>query len=381
MGRLPVVSFQLSVHSSQFTDHGSQFTKKSYICSVILTDFVTDFGRFGGIAQNGKIRISKIEKQMKTPTSILFVLPIAICVLFSCAKEETQTNQQDVEDVFVTKTLTGEFSVSLTKKVRFSQGNLQYKAVGTHPVADGGTAVGKWRFANNQWDVIGETNSQISRSYNGWIDLFGWGTSGYHNPDDTNNVYNQPYSRSDFVVRDSFNYYGYGPSINMPDTDLIGTSAYYDWGIYNTIVNGGENNYHWRTLTRHELDYLLDWRQGHSEKRGKGTVNGVNGLILLPDNWTLPEGLTFVPGNDDWLNTYDVEQWTLMEEAGAVFLPAAGIRLSKFVGGVNYYGNYWLVNSDSGWAAFYYEFNQDWEQLTTCLRYYGHSVRLVKDVD
>ena len=57
----------------------------------------------------------------------------------------------------------GEFSVSADKKVYFSQGNLQYS-----PADD------KWRFADNQYDVIGETNSQISDTYDGWIDLFGW---------------------------------------------------------------------------------------------------------------------------------------------------------------------------------------------------------------
>lgn len=61
--------------------------------------------------------------------------------------------------------LKGEFSVSATKKVHFSQGNLQYQA-----------STKTWRFAEHQYDYIGSANSQISSSYTGWIDLFGYGT-------------------------------------------------------------------------------------------------------------------------------------------------------------------------------------------------------------
>ena len=63
----------------------------------------------------------------------------------------------------------GHFSVSETLLVRFSQGNLQYQA-----------STGTWRFAESQSDYIGEGNANIGESYDGWIDLFGWGTSGYN---------------------------------------------------------------------------------------------------------------------------------------------------------------------------------------------------------
>ncbi len=56
-----------------------------------------------------------------------------------------------------------EFSVSDSTKVYFSQGNLQYQA-----------STGTWKFADNQYDMIGDNNSNISSSYSGWIDLFGW---------------------------------------------------------------------------------------------------------------------------------------------------------------------------------------------------------------
>ena len=61
-----------------------------------------------------------------------------------------------------------EFSVSDSTKVYFSQGNLQYQA-----------STNTWRFAEHQFDIVGFDNKNISEKYNGWIDLFGWGTSGY----------------------------------------------------------------------------------------------------------------------------------------------------------------------------------------------------------
>ena len=57
------------------------------------------------------------------------------------------------------------FSVSATEQVTFSKGNLQY-----HP------AKKQWRFAEHQTDYIGDANRNISSTYDGWIDLFGWGT-------------------------------------------------------------------------------------------------------------------------------------------------------------------------------------------------------------
>lgn len=116
--------------------------------------------------------------------------------------------------------LPGAFSVSATKKVNFSQGNLQYQA-----------STKTWRFAENQYDMIGAANSNISSTYNGWIDLFGWGTSGY------NNKY--PYMTSTTNA-------DYGDGNN----DIAGTN--YDWGVYNAISNGGNAKGLWRTLTTAE---------------------------------------------------------------------------------------------------------------------------------
>ena len=59
----------------------------------------------------------------------------------------------------------GNFSVSSSKKVTFAPGNLQYHAVNN-----------QWRFAQHQSDTVGLSNENIEPDYDGWIDLFGWGT-------------------------------------------------------------------------------------------------------------------------------------------------------------------------------------------------------------
>lgn len=60
-----------------------------------------------------------------------------------------------------------QFSVSATQKINFAPANLQYHC--TQHV---------WRFAENSYDIIGADNANIDDNYNGWIDLFGYGTSG-----------------------------------------------------------------------------------------------------------------------------------------------------------------------------------------------------------
>ncbi len=67
------------------------------------------------------------------------------------------------------------FSVSATKTITFSSGNLQYHAANK-----------AWRFAPTQLDYVGDDNANIADDYNGWIDLFGWGTGGHPTNKSTN---------------------------------------------------------------------------------------------------------------------------------------------------------------------------------------------------
>lgn len=245
----------------------------------------------------------------------------------------------------------GLFSVSSTKKVYFSKGNLQYKA-----------STNTWRFAENQYDIIGSANSNISSSYSGWIDLFYWGTSGY------NNKY--PYVTS-WTDTD------YGNGLN----NISGTN--YDWGVYigNSISNGASAK--WRTLTYDEWYYLIKTRANAASKCGHATVNGVAGLVLLPDSWTLPSGCSFTSGYGSGFttNSYSLSHWTSMENDGAVFLPAAGYRVETSVILVGTDGLYWSSTLDTDYSSIVYVFDFGVSNLylTRGAGDSGRSVRLAQD--
>jgi len=264
-------------------------------------------------------------------------------------------------------------------QVYFSQGNLQYQA-----------SSNTWHFAENQYDLIitpedmtsidnygnyyADVSSQYTSMYDGWIDLFGWGTSSYNH----GAACYQPWSTS----KTYSNYYAYGQYIY----NLYNQSGMADWG-YNAIANGGNmENFGWRTLTRDEWNYVFISRTNASSKYGHGKVNGVNGMILLPDEWTQPDELNFISGNSDWTNVYTIEQWALMEGNGAIFLPAAGTRSGTSVFSVGTHSLYLTATVDPqqysngyGQAVYCLHCSSDSFYMSTCARYAGRSVRLVRN--
>lgn len=249
-------------------------------------------------------------------------------------------------------------------KVWFSQGNLQYKA-----------STNTWQFATNQYDYVGSVNNNISQTYNGWIDLFGWGTSGYNH----GAVCYQPWSTSQTYS----DYYAYGQSTY----NLYDQTGQADWG-YNSISNGGNTINTWRTLKQGEWDYVFKTRSTTSgiryAKAQITTNNGtINGVILLPDNWSSSYytlNSTNQSGASFSSNVISSSTWTnSLESHGAVFLPAAGYRTGTSVGYVGSNGFYWSA-SHSYSNAYDVTFN-DLSLITTnhSNRYYGQSVRLVQD--
>ena len=261
----------------------------------------------------------------------------------------------------------GLFSVSASRQVYFSQGNLQYQA-----------STDIWKFADNQYDNIGDDNSNISSTYSGWIDLFGWGTSGWN----SGNTYYQPWSSAS--DNESNNGQLYGP---LGQYNLTGTYANADWGVYNPISNGGNTANQWRTLTQPEWDYVFKTRSTASGIRyAKANVNNVNGVILLPDDWnssTYSLSSTNTSNASFSTNTLTISQWSTLEQAGAVFLPAAGSRGGTSVGGVGSSGGYWSSSCNGGYMAIQGVFFND-SYLTTngsTARHSGKSVRLVRNAE
>ena len=242
--------------------------------------------------------------------------------------------------------INGLFSISPTKQVYFSQGNLHYQASTT-----------TWRFAEHQWDYVGGTNDRISIDYNGWIDLFGYGTG------------KKPTNNSDLL------------------TDYTLTT---DWG--NNIISNGYNE-KWRTLSKDEWIYIFNIRITKDGIRYvKAQVNGVNGVILLPDNWNQSNyslNNTNQEKSSFNSNIISMTDWTYKLEAyGAIFLPASGYRTNyrntSYYGDSNFSGHYWSSSYENSSRASVFDvyFGDKW--LRVDYPEYtknGFSVRLVCDTE
>jgi len=260
------------------------------------------------------------------------------------------------------------------RQVYFSQGNLQYQAVGSDSQEH-------WRFAEHQYDMIGSGNSNISSTYIGWIDLVGWATSGW--------------KYTGWMTGGTAEYYGQ-QGHSMSESGYTNM----DWGINCKIDNGGSKGT-WRTLTNDEWRYMI---YNRSDKCGYATVNGVYGIVLLPDDWTLPSTLSAFIGinssnsfgfssnmyyTTDHASYEASKSWNAMEAAGAVFLPAAGYR-----DGTTYYslysgnecGQYWTATSQGSDNAcqLFFKFNNvshnTYNPGSAASKSRGCAVRLVRDV-
>lgn len=294
--------------------------------------------------------------------------------------------------------LSGKFKVSDKKTIQFSKGNLEYLA-----------STGEWRFAEDQLDKGDWTanTTNFSATNDGWINRFGYGTSGWN----SGALQYLPYSSDN----DASKYL---------QTSMTGSNANADWGVYNAISNGGDIHGKWRTLTAAEWDYLFNGRGTETDshkKFGKARINldgggYVVGVIILPDDWTMTTGdfaaagITFNPGANPSggsqyvvydANTLNETQWKLMERNGAVLLPALGYRKEDVVynGETDEIvsseikienGNYWdnYNGSNEPPIGYYWNANGSFVEfekntLQTNVEWnksYGMCVRLVADV-
>ena len=264
---------------------------------------------------------------------------VRACLAFTCGGEAP------------TDVLSGVFSVSASKKVKFSRGNLQATT------SDLG-ATWTWAFAEHQWDCIGDAaaNTSITGngtvSANGTVDLFGWSTSATH----------------------------LGIHNSQSNNDYSGDFA--DWGAAAevTATIGAD----WFTLSKDEWTYLCNTRDGAANKVGYATVASKQGIIILPDAFTDPNknngsGAFKPKATTGWnANVYSAEDWAAMESAGAVFLPDAGDRVGASVyddGG----GYYWSSTGDGTGGAYSLSFySVGLYPALNFLLYGGQSVRLVR---
>ena len=239
--------------------------------------------------------------------------------------------------------LAGKFTINANgDQVVFSQGNLQWQS-----------STRTYRFATNQWDTIGADNLLRSERYDGWIDLLGYGKG------------SNPYTR--------------------PTTyEEMDSTAFDDYGNY-PISNGGNEAGLWRTLKVKEWSYIIGTRTNANQKKGQATVNGVHGLVLLPDEWTQPARITFTPSPNNWTsNVYSEREWYQMAANGAVFFPATGSfnAYDTTIHNVNISGPYMAISYNSGGGNGPIMYFEETRILGACSTFLGrmYAVRLAQDV-
>lgn len=296
------------------------------------------------------------------------------------------------------------------KKVYFSPGNLQYLP----------SAV-QWRFAEHQWDFVGgvyglvsypefehgtvyeggvkSDNEKASATYGGWLDLFGWATSGKRHA-----LAYQPYD-----TNTSADYYSTGKNLSFTDKS--------DWGVNDiyagsTLVPGQT----YRTPSKSEWEYLY----GSSARGAYRYMNvclsfgppreftltlrakedpsycvsfhvvqpthAIYGIMLFPDGFG-EDNPSLVSAYSDRFNkssswtVMPTEDYLAMERAGCVFLPAAGWRYGRDISDIPERGLYWTSTNYRGVNESYFlTFNSS--QIKTDFEFVNraYSVRLVKDV-
>ena len=241
-------------------------------------------------------------------------------------------------------------------KVRFSKGNLQYIGSADSPY---------WKFAEHQYDVIFDATAQASSATNINRDLYGWGT--WNSPNKTSKTNDYSWT--------------------------------YDWG-HNPIYNGGNTADQWRTLSANAWDTVLTKRTTSTTGLPNSNENirftmakiggNYRGMIVFPDNYIHPQGSGFTAGtynnNSNYTATVSLDGWALMEEAGAIFLPATGVRKwnnsNQILLTEQYNGYYWSCSSANTEQAKCVEFSSGtFYSNNNRNRNYGMSVRLVRNAN
>lgn len=281
---------------------------------------------------------------MNRTLKVTVAIMLMMLVVFVIGCVETDGSKTNTSDFVVPEGgIDGAFTINKEgNRVCFSQGNLQY-----NPHS------GIWRFAENQYDLlvteremtftnpynsrgfgqVAKVTSKYSADYDGWIDLFGWGTSGWNSGVRSFLPYDTCARYSDYLCK-----------------NLTDEFANADWGVNNFISNGGNKVGIWRTLTSDEWDYICNKRRTDSGIRFvKAKVNGVKGVVLVPDNWK-KDKFKFNKCNKSNSsfdsNVIDCYLWLTIETSGCVFLPAAGFRQKDVVRSIGHLGAYWSSTID-----------------------------------
>ena len=323
------------------------------------------------------------------------------------------------------------------KLVVFAPGNLQAKldqlpVVQTSFTVDNFGTASEWRFAEHQYTAVGNSkDAGHTYSYNSlqnpevgdWIDLFAW-----MGGDATNTTvigWGEEYKYGIIYTNSS----GPGKYVgNTKPSDNGGVQAHlwFDWG--HNEISYGPDTYErdtWRTPEKEEFRALMNWRcKGNSGDdylpmsavKAKINLDGTNkvcGLIIFPDRFTLPYGITITKchaaGSTEWAdasvtakcseNEFSLAQWQKLEDAGCAFLPFTNVRTwdgTNKINVTNYPGDaiYWSVTQHASKTAIlclaFNDINEGASVYSASkngltvsyqgTRQLGYGVRLVRDV-
>lgn len=160
------------------------------------------------------------------------------------------------------------------------------------------------------------------------------------------------------------------------------------WDNLSSVTGDG-----WDLLTGAEWSYLLaSGRTNAANLNNLGTVNGKKGLIILPDGWVQPAGVPeYQPVSVEIAyedNVYTAEQWAVMANAGAVFLPCAGYGYNDPSDGNKYkvvdatdHGSYWAKDAHDASNANCMRFSSsEIHDFNNAVKTNYYSVILVKTV-
>ncbi|MBO7142108.1 MAG: hypothetical protein J6V76_03250 [Bacteroidales bacterium] len=215
--------------------------------------------------------------------------------------------------------LPGLFSASADKYVYFSKGTLQYRAMD-----------GAWRLSPQQYDKCFTNGTDVGEYYVDWLgedkwtDLFWWGG---------------------WVE-------GMNPKVATFDDVEYNLPVDANGGLTAPCAMGAM----WTVLDNDEWYYILEERPDAEQKRGGAFIDNIKGFVILPDEWTTPDGLKDfeakyeVEHEADVPNKYTKDEWAKMESAGAVFIPIIGQLYGTLVlaSGFMYQSRSFDVDSEQG---------------------------------
>ena len=284
------------------------------------------------------------------------------------------------------------FAVSDTKSVYFTPGNLQFigsKADKAH-----------WQLAPTQYSYLGSSNAKPANvdqgvTFTGDIDLFGWGETGVAISGREANYFfgSNESTNADYKTNGRTHPYELVADNNWATLFNGETKLYQD---YNQATpkeytkQGGD----YCVLTKDEWTYLFT-----KQYWGYATVtlpndSQVKGLVVLPSSINTNEaaaaiiplwrkGVTNAKHNDGTDARFDDNKIasSVIDAAGALFLPAAGYRSGTSISNVGAQGFYWSTTSSSETNAYYVGFGGSWfYSANSNGRSYGFSVRLASVV-